>query len=142
MKKCEKCGKMIPNEAIFCSECGFKNQQIKVEKILKEKKPKSRIIILCLICVSIIAIGIVYTCMKNNDDEKNGVNNGRTVIYNNTIYFIKNRILYKANADGTEQKIVKKLPHKQIRQDGEDEGYSNITVYKTGFMPYVGLILQ
>lgn len=90
MKKCEKCGKMIPNEAIFCSECGFKNQQIKVEKILKEKKPKSRIIILCLICVSIIAIGIVYTCMKNNDDEKNGVNNGRTVIYNNTIYFIKN----------------------------------------------------
>lgn len=130
MKKCEKCGKMIPNEAIFCSKCGFKNQQIKVEKILKEKKPKSRIIILCLICVSIIAIGIVYTCMKNNDDEKNGVNNGRTVIYNNTIYFIKNRILYKANADGTEQKIVKKLPHKQINQDGEDEGYSNITVYK------------
>jgi len=41
---------------------------------------------------------------------------------------IKNRTLYKANEDGTKQKVLKKLPH-ELMGDGGD-GYDNLMVHK------------
>lgn len=128
MKRCEKCGAVIPDEAIFCPECGFKNQPIQVKKTVKKKSKKPWIIVLCLICIVIAAVFLINKFMRNGSDDKNGVKNDRSVIYDNTIYFIKNRTLYKANEDGAKQKVLKKLPH-ELMGDGGD-GYDNLMVYK------------
>ena len=128
MKKCENCGAMIPDKAVFCPECGFKNQAMQVEKTSKKKSKKPWIIILCLICVAIVVFVAVNVFMKDNNDGENGVKNEKAVLYKDTIYFIKNRTLYKADKDGTKQKEITQLPHQQMGQDGD--GYDNLTIYK------------
>lgn len=40
MKKCEKCGAVIPDEAKFCPECGAINQGIKTTKPSKKSNKK------------------------------------------------------------------------------------------------------
>lgn len=128
MKKCEKCGAMIPDQAVFCPECGSKNQSTQTEKIIKKTSKKPWIIILCLICIAIITVVLISMFTKSNSDKENGVKNKRAVLYKNTIYFIKNRTLYKASKDGTKQEEIKKLPHQQMGQDGD--GYNNLRIYK------------
>lgn len=128
MKKCQNCGSLIQDKAVFCPKCGTKNQAVKfTENKIKKKNKKFKIIILCLIFIVAIIVVLVSKFMKTNDEE-NGVKNDRAVLYDNTIYFIKDRKLYKANADGTKQKEIKKLPHDQMGQDGD--GYDNLIIYK------------
>lgn len=128
VKRCEKCGAVIPDEAIFCPECGFKNQPIQVEKTVKKKSKKPWIIVLCLICIVIAAVFLINKFINHGSEDKNGEKNDRSILYDNTIYFIKNRTLYKSNEDGTKQKLLKKLPH-DLMGDGGD-GYDNLMVYK------------
>lgn len=100
----------------------------KCEKTSDKKDKKSWIIILCLVCAVIVAVVLVSIFTKDNYDGKNGVQNERAALYQNTIYFIENRTLYKANKDGTKKEEIKKLPHQEMGDAGD--GYSNIKIYK------------
>lgn len=96
-----------------------------------KKRKRLSFVILCFICIGSIT-AICINRFKSNDkkshNKENGAKNSRTVLYNDSIYFIKNRKLYKADEDGTNQKVIRKLPYGQVFQDAEE--YSNLTVYK------------
>lgn len=121
MKKCEKCGAMIPDKAKFCSGCGARNQ------LKKKQKTRIWIIILCLVCFGIIAAVMLNKFVKN-DDGDNAIKNSRAVLYKHKIYYLKNRTLYKSNEDGTKQTVVKKLPHKKIEDEYVE--YDQLQIYK------------
>jgi hypothetical protein len=101
-----------------------------MKKRMKKRK-RLCLVILCFICIGIIT-AICINRFKSNDkkshNKENGARNSRTVLYNDSIYFIKNRKLYKADVDGTNQKVLKKLPYGQRVQEGDE--YSNLTIYK------------
>lgn len=124
MKKCENCGAMIPDEAMFCPECGAQNMKNKIEK---KSKKKSWIIILCLICFVAGTVFAVNKFMMSNNDQ-NGIKNNRTVLYNHYIYYLKNGILYKQDADVKSASRVMKLPC-EIKGNNVDI-CRNLKVYK------------
>lgn len=122
MKRCEKCRAMIPDKAIFCPECGAKNQEI---KSLKKSHKKSFVIILCLIGIIAGTVFAVNKFMLSNN-EQNGVKNKQTVLYDHYIYYIDDGTLYQKEADGKFTNSIMKIP--QERKDSTDT-YKNLVIY-------------
>ena len=69
-----------------------------------KKRKRLCLVILCFICIGIIT-AICINRFKSNDkkshNKENGARNSRTVLYNDSIYFIKNRKLYKGETENT-----------------------------------------
>ena len=89
MKKCEKCGAVIPDEAKFCPECGAINQGTKTTKSSEKSNKKPLIIILCLIVIIAGTVFAVSKYMLSNNDQ-NGIKNSQTVLYDHYIYSLEN----------------------------------------------------
>lgn len=127
MKKCEKCGAMIPDEAKFCPECGAINQGTKTTKSSKKSNKKPLIIILGLIAIIAGTVFAVSKYMLSNNDQ-NGIKNSQTVLYDHYIYSFGEDTLYQKEADGKFEKPVMKMP--QELKGKVVQTYKNLQVYK------------
>lgn len=74
LRKCEKCGEIIPNESAFCENCGEKQKPVKVksEKTKKEKEeaPVEKV---CPQC-GLVASSAAKFCSKCGYSFENKVN--------------------------------------------------------------------
>lgn len=71
--KCNHCGAEVPDDSIFCEQCGKK-----IEKAA-EAKSKRTILILCLVAVAAIAVVLVFVLSSNStSDEKQSTKNTST----------------------------------------------------------------
>lgn len=127
MKKCEKCGAVIPDEAKFCPECGAINQGIKTTKSSKKSNKKPLIIILCLIAIISGTVFVISKYMLSSNDQ-NGIKNSQTVLYDHYIYSFGEDTLYQKEADGKFEKPVMKMP-KELKGKVV-QTYKNLQVYK------------
>ena len=83
MKFCEKCGYELPNETVFCSECGSKVENgydVKKEKVKKKFGGKKKFLIIGAAALSLILVvsAVVFVLFSHralnlSDIERTGV---------------------------------------------------------------------
>lgn len=101
---CPKCGKEIPDDALFCSSCGSKIEKSE-EKVEKKKSSSPLKIIIAIISFILILVALIFFIIKYNENKLNKMqlrievgDGGREYfVINEGDYFYNTWVEYKDN---------------------------------------------